>query len=105
MMPRTAGAAASSSTNRRIASFIRPTYIAEWQSSRRLSRRHVRELPDLREPEAVARRVAEAGVDAVGPLLGLLGELDAAALEQLDVGVDVVGGQEDRSGEALAHEV
>ena len=40
----------------------------------------------LGEPERVARRVVEAGVDAVGALLGLLGELDAARLELLVVG-------------------
>src|SRR4051794_35339828 len=61
-------------------------------------------LPDLGETEAVARRITESRVDAVGAFLGLLGELDAAALELLIGGVDVVGREEDRPREALRHE-
>src|SRR4051794_18809938 len=63
------------------------------------------ELHHLGEPEAVAGRIAEAGIDAVGPLLGRLDELDAAALELLVAGLAVVGGEEHRAGEALGHEV
>ena len=59
----------------------------------------------LGEPERVARRVVEARVDAVGALLGLLGELDAARLELLVVRAHVVGGEEERAGEALGGEV
>ena len=59
----------------------------------------------LGEAEAVARRVAEAAVDAVGLLGRLLGELDAARRHLL-VGLHaVVGGEEQSPGEALRHEV
>ena len=59
----------------------------------------------LREPDAVARRVAEARVDAVGLHVGLLGELDAPA-EQLLVRLHrVVGGEEDRAREALGRQL
>src|SRR4051794_37085085 len=59
------------------------------------------ELADLREAQMVARGIAEGRVDAVGPLLGLVHELDAARLELLVGRVDVVRGQEDRPGAAL----
>src|SRR5262249_3645559 len=42
-----------------------------------LDRRH---LFELRQADAVAGRVVEAGVDAIRPLLGLLAELDAPPL-------------------------
>ena len=67
--------------------------------------RRRRQLRHLGEPERVARRVVEARVDAVGALLGLLGELDAARLELLVVRAHVVGGEEERAGEALGREV
>src|SRR5512132_3228032 len=38
-------------------------------------------LDRLHKPPLVPRRVAEAGIDAVEPLVGLLGELDASLLE------------------------
>src|SRR4029079_19277530 len=53
------------------------------------------ELLDLREPDVVARRVAEARVDAVRTVLGLVDELDAAALELLVGGAAVVRGEEE----------
>src|SRR5215207_7959003 len=60
-----------------------------------------RDLAPLREPDVVAGRVAERRVDPVRPLLGLLDELDAAALELLVGSAAVVGRQEDRPGGAL----
>src|SRR5436309_16066802 len=63
-----------------------------------------RQLANLGEPDVVARRIAEGGVDPVGPLLRLLGEIDAAPLELLVRGLAVLGGQEDRPGEALRHQ-
>src|SRR3954449_1506963 len=62
------------------------------------------DLAHLGQAEVVARRVAEAAVDSVGPLLGRLVELDAAGLERLVIAVDVVGGEEDGPGGALGHE-
>src|SRR5712691_7664056 len=50
----------------------------------------INHLAPLRHAEVVARRVAEAGVDAVGLLRRLLRELDAAALELLIALPDVV---------------
>src|SRR5262249_33936274 len=61
--------------------------------------------PDLREAEAVPGRIAETGIDPVRTLLRVLGELDAAALELLVLGADVIGGQEHRAGEALRHQI
>jgi hypothetical protein len=62
------------------------------------------ELAYLRQPDVVARRIAESRIDPVGTVLRLLDELDSAALELLEVSMDVVGGQEDRSGESLRHQ-
>ena len=62
-------------------------------------------LVHLGEPERVARRVVEAGVDPVRALLGLLGELDAAGLELLVGRTAVLGGEEDGAGEPLGGEV
>src|ERR1700730_3662689 len=62
------------------------------------------DLPHLGQPKAVARRVTEAGVDAVGPLLRLLGEFDASRPELLIGGLAVVGGEKDGSREALGHQ-
>ena len=53
----------------------------------------------------VARRVAEARVDPVRPLLGLLDELDAPSLQLLVGRPAVVGRQEDGSGEPLPHQL
>src|SRR5436190_70349 len=62
------------------------------------------ELDYLRQPERVPGRVAKAGVDSVGTLLRVLGELDAPALELLVVRAHVVGGEEHRAREPLGHE-
>src|SRR3954463_9300261 len=61
----------------------------------------VRQLPHLRQADVVAGRVAEGGVDAVGPLLGRVDELEAAGLELLVGGLAVVRGEEDRRRDAL----
>jgi Protein of unknown function (DUF4242) len=61
------------------------------------------QLPHLSEPDVVARGVAERRVDPVGPLLGLLDELDTAPFQLLVRRMHVVGGEEDCSGEALRH--
>src|SRR5262249_30464695 len=53
-----------------------------------------RELANLRQPDVVSGGVAERGVDPVGLFLGLVDELDAAALQLVEVGADVVGREE-----------
>src|SRR6478609_8250249 len=60
---------------------------------------------ELGHPHVVARRVAEPDVDAVHLLLGLPDELDAPVLHRLVGGPEVVGGEEDRAGQALADQV
>jgi hypothetical protein len=52
------------------------------------------QLPHFGEPNVVARGVAERRVDPVRPLLGLLDELEAAALQLLVRRMDVVGREE-----------
>src|SRR3954470_10490189 len=59
----------------------------------------------LDQPRRVARGVTERGVDAVGPLCRLLGELDSAALELLVGGLAVVGAEEDPAGSALGDDL
>src|SRR5881628_39739 len=63
-----------------------------------------RELPHLGQPEAVAGGIAKPCVDSVRPLLGLLGELDAASLELLVGGPAILCGEEDRPREARRHQ-
>src|SRR4051794_20760467 len=64
-----------------------------------------RERVALRQPDAVARRVAEARVDAVRHLGRLLGELDATRRQLLVRLHRVVGGEEDRAAEPLGGEL
>ena len=66
---------------------------------------YVRALARLREPEVVAGRVAEAGVDAVRLLRRLLRELDAAALQLLVRPLAVVGREEEPAGGAPRDQV
>jgi hypothetical protein len=51
-----------------------------------------RQLAHLGEPQGIASGIAEAGVDPIGTVLGLFGELDAAALELLIGGLTIVCG-------------
>jgi hypothetical protein len=51
-------------------------------------------LRGLDHPVLVARRIAEAGIDAVGPLHWLLAELDALRLELIGGGSAIVGGND-----------
>src|SRR6266550_8818954 len=64
----------------------------------------LRQFAHLGETEVVARRVAETRVDSVGPLFGLLDELDAASLQLLVGSLDIVGGEEDRAGKPFPHQ-
>src|SRR5215207_488300 len=59
----------------------------------------------LDQPERVAGRVAEAGIDAVGTFGGLLGELDAAGLELLVGGPAVLGPEDEAARSALRHDL
>src|SRR5688500_8686942 len=68
------------------------------RSHRSVGRRH---LHDLRETDAVPRRIAEPTVDPVGPLLGRLGELDTLGDELVVRLLAVVGREEQRACEAL----
>src|SRR5262249_24789920 len=59
----------------------------------------------LDEPDRVARDVAQAGVDAVGAVGRLLGELDAALGELLILGATIVGLEEDAARGALRQDL
>src|SRR5688572_29215126 len=60
---------------------------------------------ELGQAEAVARRVPEPGVDAVGPLLGRFGELDAERAQLLVALLAVVGLEEVGGAEPLGHDL
>ena len=62
-----------------------------------------RGLAHLRQPELVAGRIAERGVDAVRALLGRLGELEPARGELLVGGLRIVGREQDVPGPPLRH--
>src|SRR5260370_792576 len=62
------------------------------------------QLPNLGEPDVVAGGIAERRVDAVRTLLRLLDELHTAGAELLVGGAAVIGDEEDRPGETLAHQ-
>src|SRR5262245_44335651 len=84
-------------TRRRRASPPRDAAVADGPGGRSAGR----EVDQLGQAKRVAGDVAEASVDAVGPLLGRLGELDAPGHELVVGGLAVVRGQEHRAGEAL----
>src|SRR5581483_8431533 len=63
------------------------------------------EVEHLRQPDRIARRVAEAGVDPVRALLGRLGEFDAAIAQLLVRRAAVLGRQEHGAGHPLGHQV
>src|SRR5947208_15827442 len=79
-----------------------PEFVSPKRVQRRLGRRRIAknefldlgQFAHLGETEVVTRRVAESRVDSVGPLFGLLDEVDAASLQLLVRSLDIVGGEE-----------
>src|SRR2546430_17644736 len=86
-----------------------PEFVSPKRVQRRLGRRRIaknefldlRQFAHLGETEVVARRVAETRANSVGPLFGLLDELDAASLQLLAGSLDIVGAEVDPAGKPL----